>query len=182
MASLTRCTWVWVNSGSWWWTGRPGVLQFMGSQRVGHDWATELNWTKMKRVIYFFFLKDEYIHWDFNHLIVDFGFCYFTLALGFQNCIHVISFFIYLPNLYLYFCHCFRHITDSLSMYTSRRTLLNNNNNKRCLKNTVIKNFRILRNLVKKTYTESSKWPSSASWMLFSFLESSLKWCFRYHK
>ena len=33
------------NSGSWWWTGRPGVLQFMGSQRVGHDWATELNWT-----------------------------------------------------------------------------------------------------------------------------------------
>ena len=38
-------TWVWVNSGSCWWTGRPGVLQFMGSQRVGHDWATELNWT-----------------------------------------------------------------------------------------------------------------------------------------
>ena len=36
----------WVNSGSWWWTGRPGVLQFMGSQRVGHDWATELNWTE----------------------------------------------------------------------------------------------------------------------------------------
>ena len=35
---------VWVNSGSWWWTGRPGVLRFMGSQRVGHDWATELNW------------------------------------------------------------------------------------------------------------------------------------------
>ena len=42
MASLTWWTWVWVNSGSWWWTGRPGVLQFMGSQRVGHDWATEL--------------------------------------------------------------------------------------------------------------------------------------------
>ena len=44
MASLTRWTWVWVNSMSWWWTGRPGVLRFMGSQRVGHDWATELNW------------------------------------------------------------------------------------------------------------------------------------------
>ena len=42
MASLTRWTWVWVNSGSWWWTGRPGVLRFMGSQRVRHDWATEL--------------------------------------------------------------------------------------------------------------------------------------------
>ena len=46
MASLTRWTWVWVDSGSWWWTGRPCVLQFMGSQRVGHDWATELNWTE----------------------------------------------------------------------------------------------------------------------------------------
>ena len=45
MASLTPWTWVWVNSGSWWWTGRPGVLQFVGSQRVGHDWVTELNWT-----------------------------------------------------------------------------------------------------------------------------------------
>ena len=44
MASLTQWTWVWVDSGSWWWTGRPGVLWFMGSQRVGHDWATELNW------------------------------------------------------------------------------------------------------------------------------------------
>ena len=42
MASPTQGTWVWVNSGSWWWTGRPGVLQFMGSQRVGHNWATEL--------------------------------------------------------------------------------------------------------------------------------------------
>ena len=46
MASLTRWTWVWVNSGSWWWTGRPGMLRFMGSKRVGHDWATELNWTE----------------------------------------------------------------------------------------------------------------------------------------
>ena len=46
MASPTRWTWVWVNSWSWWWTGRPGVLQFMGSQRVRHDWATELNWRK----------------------------------------------------------------------------------------------------------------------------------------
>ena len=45
MASPTRWAWVWVNSGSWWWTGRPGVLRFMGSQRVRHDWATELNWT-----------------------------------------------------------------------------------------------------------------------------------------
>ena len=46
MASLTRWTWVWVNSGRWWWTVKPGVLRFMGSQRVGHDWATEMNWTE----------------------------------------------------------------------------------------------------------------------------------------
>ena len=46
MASLTRWTWVWENSGSWWWTGRPGMLQFMGLQRFGHDWATELKWTE----------------------------------------------------------------------------------------------------------------------------------------
>ena len=47
MASPTQCMWIWVNSGSWWWTGRPGVLQFMGSQRVGHNWVTELNWLKV---------------------------------------------------------------------------------------------------------------------------------------
>ena len=47
MASLTQWTCVWVNSGLWWWTGRPGMLQFMGLQRVGHDWATELNWTEL---------------------------------------------------------------------------------------------------------------------------------------
>ena len=44
IASLTRWTWVWVNSRSWWWTGRPGVLWFMGSRRVRHNWVTELNW------------------------------------------------------------------------------------------------------------------------------------------
>ena len=47
MASPTQQTWVWVNSGSWWWTGRPGMLWFMGSQRVRHDWATEMNWTAL---------------------------------------------------------------------------------------------------------------------------------------
>ena len=46
MASPTQWTWVWVNSGSWWWTGKPGVLRFMGLQRVRYDWATELNWKR----------------------------------------------------------------------------------------------------------------------------------------
>ena len=52
MASLTRWTWVWVNSGSWWWTGRSGVLQFMGLQRVGHDWVTGLNWNSFPLFIF----------------------------------------------------------------------------------------------------------------------------------
>ena len=54
MASLIQWMWVWVNSGSWTgWTGRPGVLRFMVSQRVGHDWATELNWTELNHYIYY---------------------------------------------------------------------------------------------------------------------------------
>ena len=54
MASPTQWTWVWVNSGSWWWTGRPGVLQFMGLQTVRHDWATELNWTELFKGLKFY--------------------------------------------------------------------------------------------------------------------------------
>ena len=59
MASLTRWTWVWVNSGSWWWAGRPGVLQFMGSQRVRRDW-TELNVFKQKAV----YNKLQEVRWE----------------------------------------------------------------------------------------------------------------------
>ena len=44
MASPTRWTWLWVNSGSWWWIGKSGMLQSMESQIVRHNWATELNW------------------------------------------------------------------------------------------------------------------------------------------
>ena len=47
LAPLTWWTWVWASSRSWWWTEKPGVLQSMGSQRVEHDWATELNWTEV---------------------------------------------------------------------------------------------------------------------------------------
>ena len=48
-------TWVWVNSRSWWWTRRPGVLQSMGSPRVGHDWENELNWTEP--------IRSEWLPW-----------------------------------------------------------------------------------------------------------------------
>ena len=47
MASLTQWTWVWASFGGWWWTGKPGVLQSMGSQRVRHNWATELKPVKL---------------------------------------------------------------------------------------------------------------------------------------
>jgi len=53
MASLTWRIWVWVSSGSWWWTGKPGVLQPMGLQRVGHNWATKLNWNTFSCQYYF---------------------------------------------------------------------------------------------------------------------------------
>ena len=47
LAAPMLTSWDWVNSRSWWWTRRPGVLGFIGSQRVGHEWVTELNWTEL---------------------------------------------------------------------------------------------------------------------------------------
>ena len=79
--SWTRWMRVWVNSRSWWWTGRLGVLWFMGSQRVGHDWVTELNWStpqKLKVFLlvchffitsFFFFFLRCYMNPNFNHLL-----------------------------------------------------------------------------------------------------------------
>ena len=69
MASLTQWTWIWVNSRSWWWTGKPWMLQLMGSQRVRHDWATELNWwaniQKTPRYICFSWdHKNSQFSWD----------------------------------------------------------------------------------------------------------------------
>ena len=56
MASLTQWTWVWVSSRSWWWTGNPGMLQSMGPKRVGHNWATELNFVKMESYAMSYFI------------------------------------------------------------------------------------------------------------------------------
>ena len=66
MASLTQWTWVWVNSGSWWWTGRSGVLRFMGLQRVRHGWVTELNWMCPKSLIKNHILTDRLQSWGFH--------------------------------------------------------------------------------------------------------------------
>ena len=70
MASPTRWTWVWVSSGTWWWTGKPGVLKFMGLQKVRHDWAIELNWTEgaelLKICLVLIFIYG--VRWGFNEL------------------------------------------------------------------------------------------------------------------
>ena len=88
MASLTRCTWVWVNSGSWWWTGRPDVLQFMGLQRVGHDWETELNWTSWS-----FHLKLRYKEKILIHYFTSYSLLLSTIISSFNwNKIFIIDF------------------------------------------------------------------------------------------
>ena len=76
MASPTWWTWVWVSSGSWWWGGKPGVLQSMGLQRVRHDWVTELtelilkteNWAGFCSIFFFLTAKNGWVVRDFCHL------------------------------------------------------------------------------------------------------------------
>ena len=87
IASPAWRTWVWVNSGSWWRTGRPGVLQFIGSQRVGHDWVTEVNWTELKLYLvsvslnstpfYFFSCKISTVLTILCYQMRKFGFYFF---------------------------------------------------------------------------------------------------------
>ena len=84
MASPTQWTRVWVNSRSWWWTGRPGMLQFMGSQRIGHDWASELN------------CEEKVMFWVLNKISViekSFNLIFLTLCLEklgvFNNYVHI---------------------------------------------------------------------------------------------
>ena len=67
MASLTQWTWIWVSSGSWWWTRKPDVLQTMWSQRVRNDWVTELNWTE-KPICR---SKSNSYNWTWNNALVQ---------------------------------------------------------------------------------------------------------------
>ena len=92
VASPTQQTWVWVNSGSWWWTGRPGVLQSMGSQRVRRNWATELNWRSYFTFclsyqvfeiwgVFYIYSTSQFKHWIFigKSWSVFLGFIRFTV-------------------------------------------------------------------------------------------------------
>ena len=78
MASPTQWTWIWASSGSWWWTGRPGMLQSMGSQKVRYDWVTELNWTysfNAIQVMYAFYLSLFIFNWRIITLQYCIGSC-----------------------------------------------------------------------------------------------------------
>ena len=70
MASPTQWRWVWINSGSWWGTGKPGVLCFMGLQRVGHDWVTELNWT-LDIKLFIFVLRNKQAFCQYGNVKED---------------------------------------------------------------------------------------------------------------
>ena len=104
-ASPTRRTWVWVSSKTWWWTGRPGVLQSMGSRKVRHDWATELNWTessfKDPSAIWFSQKKKKkrFLSWNKHNS---------RLGLIFPLFIFVYVYYIYL------FIFCFLNTTTSI--------------------------------------------------------------------
>ena len=114
MASPTQCTWVWENSRSWWWTGRPGVLWFMGSQRVGHNWATELYWT------------DNYWYWTFFHVPVDFVYVifgkmcfwvlcpFFNLIVFWYSVVWLFCIFWVLTLYHIIVCRYFPHLVGCL--------------------------------------------------------------------
>ena len=80
MASPTQWTWVWVDSGSWWWAWRPGVLQFMGSRRVRHDWAAELNWTMTPHIV----SKEEIMNLEPQFLLKEGNVLPFTFSFFFS--------------------------------------------------------------------------------------------------
>ena len=97
MASPTQCTWVWVDSGSWWWTGRPAVLWFMGSQKSQtrlSDW-TELNWTEEYEKNE---LSSNYTHLNNNMIFTESLFIQFEeiniLLLSLFSFTHFLHFFI----------------------------------------------------------------------------------------
>ena len=111
---MAQWIWVWVNSGSWWWTGKPGMVQSTGSQRVGHNWATELNWTE---VMYLFIWwpdsKESACHVG-DLLLANHGFlenCFFELTYRNSWC-HII--FSSVQNLLLLY-HLFPLLTIARS-------------------------------------------------------------------
>ena len=100
----TQWTWVWVNSWSWWWTGRPGVLWLMGSQRVRHNWVTELNWTDMNQPQVYTCPPS----WNSSHLPPH------LIPLGHPST-QVLSALFHASNLVIYFTYGNRHVSIQFS-------------------------------------------------------------------
>ena len=95
MASLTQWTWVCAHSGSWWWTGRSGVLQSMWSQRLGHDWATELNWLKCFTFIVYGEGNGKLLHlngkMNLKYLILELKYIFLLVSKFYISCWPLVS-------------------------------------------------------------------------------------------
>ena len=107
IASLTQWTWVWMNSGSWWWTGRPGMLQFMGSQRVGHD----SDWTELtvfivmvNGILHLFLNKWHNLYW----MVDPFSHWFLKVLVNLGRLIANYFF-------QFVFCHCWFYLSEGLT-------------------------------------------------------------------
>ena len=147
MASPTQWTWISVNSRSWWWTGRPGVLRFMGLQRVRHYWATKLNWYSFRINCQNFFQSDGIILNTHLHyikhgkaLIASYPYHYLMLSASsvlailmggvkvflcgfylhfFNNCWYWVLFHLYIGHLYIFFMKwLFKNLPTEISLAT----------------------------------------------------------------
>ena len=148
MESLTRWTWVWVNSGSWWWTGRPGVLGFMGLQRVRHDRVTELNWSiKAPRSNW------EIIHFYWNTCMLTIIICLWyaqtSLARSFNNISKAWSTVSILYEIYLLISQYFMLITGCLYFIQKQVN---------CVRNVILL-------LLFKILFQGSSWPGLDPWV-----------------
>ena len=94
MSSPTQWTWVWASSERWWWTDKPGMLQSMGSQSIGHDWVTELNWIELC-----------FLEWHISKAFIIK--CLFSTWYCAKLCSHIISFNCNNPVRY-YYCLYFK--------------------------------------------------------------------------
>ena len=106
-ASPTQWTWVWVNSGSWWWTGRPGVLQCMGSQRVRHNWATEPNWTEL--LVKMWGIESPNKHWWYEYNMAETIRRQLTVPISYKRK------WFFMENLYICRNECIRMFSISFS-------------------------------------------------------------------
>ena len=92
MAPPTWWTWVWVNSRSWWWTGRPGVLRFMGLQRVRHNWVTKLNWTDFSLSVFFGEMTKSFAYFSLGLLLlILLFFCWVVIIYVFLYLLYIFS-------------------------------------------------------------------------------------------